>query len=311
MLQGCRTVIRRSWPVIVLSLISCSSAPQRLSSVDTAQLKSVTAEVTAAAPLIAVHASRARDRLYIHLKESGDDRYAEIHFAEEVPTDRSQRSTSPIDPYLLSIGELQTNVPFDRQLPGTPLTVLSIEFWNETLDQVFASLIEKTPKHGLVVGLPQEDYFLYLDSGGAIRVTALRHRPDDYRIGGVVRLEDLVSGSTKKLRSLVRKQNLMGNEFLINTGAQRQRSIPFIYVDLATETVALIAYERNLPSGSQGSGVLISDETILHLIKTHIWDLIVRPVSSINRLIFMTTDTAVDTLRPDWISTVAANLFRQ
>lgn len=299
--------IRLSWLVIVIAgLISCKTAPERLSSADPAQIASVTTEDAPVPRLTAVRANRNKGKLYIHLLENGADRYTEVELAmDELNEQLQQSASSKLDPYLLGIKKLYTDDSLVGKFEGAQLTVLGAEVWHEMLNQLFASLMAQTPKHGLVVGLPHQDYFLYLDSAGAVRATVLRHRPTGYRIGGVVRLEELIAAGTEKFRGIIGNRHLTGSEFLLNTGAQRRLSIPFLYVDLATDSVALIAYEWERASGPGRSSGFVSGETIAHLVKTHVWDLMVRPVSSINRLIFMTTDTAVDTLRPDWVTTLA------
>jgi hypothetical protein len=94
--------------------------------------------------------------------------------------------------------------------------------------------------------------------------------------------------------------NSCAAEFVFNTGDSGWYSLPFLYINVERQ---LLVFVRNVPlepvaippvAGLRGG------QAFGHFLRSHLTNLLVRPVSSLYRLFFVVTDTAVTTVRFDW-----------
>ena len=87
---------------------------------------------------------------------------------------------------------------------------------------------------------------------------------------------------------------------MFNTGDSGWYSLPFLYINVERE---LLVFVRNVPLEPGAIGPLPGfrgGQAVGHFLRSHLTNLLVRPVSSLYRLFFVLTDTAVTTVRFDW-----------
>jgi len=158
---------------------------------------------------------------------------------------------------------------------------------------------------GLVVDFGHAEYFLYYDPGGEFWVNRLQDKPTNYRVQSVLRFDEFMQRGRPILQQYMLEQGITHTEFVFNTGDTGWYSLPFLYVNTERQ---LLVFVRNVPlepvAITRMAGVR-STQAFGHLMRSHLSNLLLRPVSSLYRLFFVVTDTAVATVRFDWATGLA------
>ena len=218
--------------------------------------------------------------------------------------DRLELSTAPVSadyaapsmvPMQFHQQERWDSLPND----ATPIPILGVEQWQLLRDRMLRAVVPANGK-GLVVDFEFMQYFLYYDQDGQFRAMRLLDKPAAYSVQERLDFVEFMRSGRPLLESFLRERGIIGTEFIFNTGDTGLYSLPFLYVDTERH---LLAFIRNIPlrpvttttvAGMKGG------QAFGHLMYSHLLNLVQRPVSSLYRLFFVVTDTAVSTASFDW-----------
>ena len=184
------------------------------------------------------------------------------------------------------------------------IPVFAVEQWRLLRDRLLRSVVPADGS-GLVVDFGGAEYFLYYDGDGEFHATRLNDKPADYQVREYLRFDQFMHRGGPVLERFLREQGITQTEFAFNTGDAGWYSLPFLYINVERK---LLVFVRNVPL-SPGAITRVpglkGGQAFGHVLQSHLTNLLLRPVSSINRLFFTVTDTAVSTLRLDWATALA------
>jgi phosphatidylserine/phosphatidylglycerophosphate/cardiolipin synthase-like enzyme len=175
-----------------------------------------------------------------------------------------------------------------------PVPILGINDWSAFRDAVFADFLPTTKNTGVAVSFGRGDYFFFHDSEDRFRARRLIDKPPWYRVVKRVDLEPFFVQWQPRLRTFLEQRGLQGGEVLFNTGDLDRGAIPFIYVNVNTRLIVLMRYEE-IPEDLRGSlpGTHLL-QSVWHFIGSHTYSIPMRPYSSLQSLMAMVTDTAIE-----------------
>jgi cardiolipin synthase len=179
------------------------------------------------------------------------------------------------------------------------MPVLGVDKWHLLRDRLLRAVVPDDGT-GLVVDFVYADYFLFYDREGKFQSTRLLDKPADYRVHGNLRFDEFMRRGRPILDEFLVEQGITQTEFLFNTGDAGLYSLPFLYMNTDRH---LLVFVRNVPLRPVAVTTvpgLKGIQAFGHVLQSHLVNLIQRPVSSLYRLFFVVTDTAVSTLSLDW-----------
>ena len=179
------------------------------------------------------------------------------------------------------------------------LRILGVEKWRLLRDRLLRSVVPRDGT-GVVVNFGPADYFLYYDKGGVFQATRFQDKPANYQVRTTLRFDEFMREGRPLLEHFLREEGITETEFVFNTGDAGWYSLPFLYINIERK---LLVFVRNVPlqpgAVTRLPGIR-GGQAFGHVLRSHLTNLALRPVSSLNRLFFTVTDTAGATLRFDW-----------
>ncbi|UCF30505.1 MAG: phosphatidylserine/phosphatidylglycerophosphate/cardiolipin synthase family protein [bacterium] len=177
-----------------------------------------------------------------------------------------------------------------KSLP--PLFILGKADWDRILAEILAEILPADLLMGVLVDVFRKEYFLYRDEKGRPRVTLLRDKPAMVGIDGVWSFSDLLDVSLTLLEHDLESKGIHSRQMVINTGDAGLYAYPFLYVDLENRFV-LFAQVNPTSSIVRRYFTQRDLQVAGHLIGSHA-AVVVRPITSIGRLLYLLVDTAYD-----------------
>ena len=141
--------------------------------------------------------------------------------------------------------------------------------------------------------------------GGVFHSTRVQDKPSNYKIDGVLQFDEFMRHGRPVLRQFLRENHITATEFAFNTGDAGLYSLPFLYVNTERQLLVFIRNVPIVPVAMTGEPGLQGGQVVGHMLQSHLTNLVVRPVSSLYRLFFVLTGTAVSTLTFDWATGLA------
>ncbi len=178
------------------------------------------------------------------------------------------------------------------------LAILDAAAWRALVAEINRNVAPAEIMTGSVVDfLGEAEYVVYRDAGGAIRVALLQFKPRDVAVGRTYDFDEMVQLARPMLGHILEERGITARRVLIDTGDSGPYAFPFVYVDLDDGTVffaRLIPDEVTETHVHPHSGL----HKLAHLGKSTV-GMIVRPVSTLHDLFFVTVDTTADLVRPE------------
>lgn len=255
-------------------------------------------------PLIALGAWRDDTDFYIEYRLGEQLFYGGGNWHDRVQLVTETAPETYAVPTLVPMQYRRTE-PWDS-LPkdAVEIPVFAVEQWRLLRDRLLRTVVPADGS-GLIVDFGGAEYFLYYDKGGVFQATRLNDKPANYRVREYLRFDQFMHRGRPILEQFLREQGITQTEFAFNTGDTGWYSLPFLYFNVERK---LLVFVRKVPlsadAGSQLPG-LKGGQAFGHMLHSHLTNLLLRPVSSLNRLFFTVTDTAVSTLRFDWLTGLA------
>jgi cardiolipin synthase len=288
--------VAAGWLALVLVLAGCATPQAELSVLDDEQ-------VVETLPMIALEGYRDDTDFYVKYRLGGRTLYAGGNWRQRVDLVEGATRSNYAVPSLVPMQYHRTE-PWDS-LPedAIEIPIFPVEQWRRLRDRLLRAVVPADGT-GLVVDFSTE-YFLYYDKGGVFQATRLNDKPANYRVRAHLRFDEFMRRGRPILRQFLDEHGITQREFVFNTGDAGWYSLPFLYVNVDRK---LLVFVRNVPIGpvavTRVPGIK-SGQVFGHVMQSHLSNLALRPVSSLHRLFFTLTDTAVGTLRFDWATGLA------
>jgi cardiolipin synthase len=243
--------------------------------------------------LLALEAYRGNDQYFIRYRRGPDIYYAAGQLKGRTPT--PPRSYQ--DPH---VQRLSPDRPTDwAQLTSalTPIPILGIEEWSSFRDSIFGDVVPRRGDSGIAVSFERGDYFFFYDSEGRFRARLLIDKPPWYEVTASINLQEHFARWQPALLAFLQDRGLPGDEVMFNTGDLEKGAIPFIYVNTRSKLIVLIRYDElpdSLRGQVPGSHLL---QSLWHFIGSHSYSVTMRPFSSVQSLLVLVSDTAIESGR--------------
>ena len=179
----------------------------------------------------------------------------------------------------------------------TPVPIMTVDEWGELREQLFSEIMSREKNQGVAVSFDRVDYFFFYDAQGVFRARRLIDKPAWYKVTAHVDLTEYLEAWQAPLDKFLQEAGIEAREVIFSTGDLDRGAVPFLYINIAAKLVVLVQYEElpdTLHSGVAGSHALRS---VWHFMESHSYTILMRPFSSIQSLMTVVTDTAVETGR--------------
>jgi cardiolipin synthase len=176
----------------------------------------------------------------------------------------------------------------------SPIPILDVSAWEEFRSRIFGSFMPKQKNSGVAVSFERGDYFFFYDRQKRFRARRLIDKPPWYSVSASVDMQKYFDKWQPVLQTFLEEQGLSGDEVLFNTGDLEKGSIPFVYVSTQDKLIVLVRYDE-LPEDIQeqvpGSHLL---QSLWHFVGSHTYAVSMRPFTSVQSLLALVSDTALE-----------------
>ena len=276
-------------------LAACGSEPERI---DYPTLVGRFAEEAETPPLIAEEAWLSETDFYVRFRRGETVRFGGGNWAERIPILELGEGGRYDGPFLLPLqyerGERWAELPADRK----PVRLLEIADWHALRARLFATLLSRDERTGIVLHLNIDDYFLYYDEHGSFVATVIDEKPGTYTIARRITMSELVARGLPVLEEFLAERGIDDRRIGFNTGDTGYYSLPFLYVNRDLPVAAFVRMPGPQPKFVSGPASVPYVQTVGHVAGSHTAGMLLRPISSIYRLLFVTTDTLTETISP-------------
>jgi cardiolipin synthase A/B len=247
--------------------------------------------------LLALEAWRGNDQYFLKYQRGNDTYYAAGDLKGRSVADSSARATSYHAPTVESLESSKTDdwSQLTRSLSSVP--ILGVSDWEEFRGRIFGGFMPRQKNSGVAVSFERGDYFFFYDREDRFRARRLIDKPPWYSVSASIDLQRYFDKWQPLLQAFLEEKGLDGNEVLFNTGDLDKGSIPFVYVSTRNKLIVLIRYDE-LPEGLQsqvpGAHLL---QSLWHFVGSHTYAISMRPFTSVQSLLALVSDTALETGR--------------
>jgi cardiolipin synthase len=287
-------------PSLALLLAACAAPAPELPITDDAPANETL-------PMIALEGYRDDRDFYVKYRLGGRVLYAGGNWSDRMElVDRPVGEDANYAVPTLVPMQYHHGAPWE-ELPAdaVDIRIFGVDKWRSLRDQLLRRVVPRDGT-GLVVSFGPSDYFLYYDKGGVFQATRFHDKPANYRVRETLRFDEFMREGRPVLERFLRDEGITQREFVFNTGDTGWYSLPFLYINIDRK---LLVFVRNVPlrpvAVTRVPGIR-GGQAFGHVMRSHLSSLLLRPVSSLNRLFFTVTDTASATLRFDWTAGLAA-----
>ena len=248
--------------------------------------------------LIAEEAYLSDTDFYVRFRRGSETRFGGGNWASRIPILELGAGGRYDGPYVLPL-QYEQDEPWD-DLPEERVSarLLSVPDWHAMRARLFDRILPRGEKSGIVLHFNVDDYFLYYDDKGDFRITIIDAKPSDYAIAGRVAIPELVEQGLPLLEAFLEERGIEDRRIGFNTGDTGYYSLPFLYVNRDLPVVVFVRMPgpgRRFSAGPRSAPYV---QTAGHLAGSHTAGIVFRPVSSIYRLLFVTSDTVAETVAP-------------
>ena len=224
--------------------------------------------------------------------------------AEQVYYAAGDLSTQlPVEPGEASSYDVPTIAPMEnvkatswetltRSLRRIP--ILRVAEWGELRARLFGPLLPSEPNQGVVVIFDRVDYFFFIDKNGVFRVRRLIDKPPWYSVSATINLRDHLDSWHPIVKEFLVENGIGSHDVIFDTGDLDDGAIPFLYIDTRSRAVVLVQ-QSDIPDdvfeAPPGGHAL---RAFWHVVKSNTYTVVIRPFSSIQALLNVAQDTAVE-----------------
>jgi len=307
--------VRRPVCVSVLLLAvaggSCTSQPDvadMAPSEDYPTLQGRFVEEGVLEPLIAAEAFVGEDEFFVSYESADGLVYAGGNWSKRIDIVDIEQNTDGTyaGPYILPL-EYQQRQTWN-EIPENPIRprLLSSEQWGRFREQLFAAVLPRAEKAGVVMYFDNDDYFLYYNDVDRFEARLILDKPADYSVREGISFAEFIRRGLPQLKLFLQREGITDRRIVFSTGDVGAWSLPFLYVDLDLPIAVFVRYAPAPKNRASADSATQMAQSVGHLAQSHLGGLIARPVSSVFRLFFVAKDVAVETVTPSWMVTLEA-----
>jgi cardiolipin synthase len=175
-----------------------------------------------------------------------------------------------------------------------PVPILGIDDWARFRDLSLGEFIPRDGNQGVVVSFDRLDYFFFYDKSGLFRARRFIDKPADYSVAAYVDLREYFAKWQPMLVHFLEERGIQSGDVLFNTGDLEPGAIPFIYVNTRTRVIVLVRYDELPPQVAADFPANHMLQTFWHFLESHSYSVPMRPFSSIQGLLSLVSDTALE-----------------
>lgn len=259
------------------------------------------AEEVPGEPLVALDVFIAETDFYVRYRLGTEILHAGGEWANRIHLAEIAEGKPQAGPYILPLQYHQAE-PWSN-LPMNPIVVkvLGSEDWEVLRARIFDSVLPKSGNAGVVLHFYVDDYFLYFDEAGHFQSTVLDEKPADYSISASFSFAELFKSGFPLLEDFLTEKGIQDRRIVFNTADTGAYSLPFLYVNLDLPLAVFARNEPERPKHDSSRTVSIL-QTAGHFTQSHSTALVLRPISSVYRLLFVAKGAVEETARPDWLT---------
>lgn len=246
---------------------------------------------------VLLDAYKGKEQYFLRYRRGENIYYASGHLPMEAISGPAADDRNYDIPVIASMdrGELDSWEELTANL--TPIPVLDVQDWASLREQLFEELVPTEENKGVAISFDRVDYFLFYDKAGNFRARRLIDMPPWYSVARRVDLRQYFEGWQPVLQDFLQAAGIESEDVIFSTGDLDRGSVPFLYINTRSKLIVLVQYddlsEKTL-GGVPGMHVL---QSFWHVFQSHTYTILMRPFSSIQSLLAVVSDTAVETGR--------------
>jgi len=184
-----------------------------------------------------------------------------------------------------------------------PVRHLGRQHWEALLDRIERGLtLGIQPGTGILVNVRDREIFVYQQMDGALAECPFMQKPAEIRLANTYRLEAMTKSIFLYLSAHLEELGLSDTHLVMETGETGPYARPFVFIDRQQKQLHFLSLEPYTFGSMPSMPVTNTGKTGWHMVRSYLFELLNRPVSSLSRLGFFLIDTAWDASRGIWIS---------
>ena len=258
------------------------------------------AEPDSMEPLIAEEAYIDDEDFYIRYRLAEQTLYTQGSWSDRISIVEPSAVDSP-PPYIVPTARPTAERWKGFSEDAHPVRLLDERSWQEFRERFLGRFLSSTPQSGIVIHFNADDYFLYANENGTFQSVVIDQMPAGYQVTDELAFEELLDLGAPVLEDYLNEIGVTERRVAFNTGDVGDYSLPFLYVnrDLPIAVfVRLQPYSHAHVAGTPATPLL---QTAGHVVESHSTNLLARPLSSIYKLLFITSDTLAQTVKPEYL----------
>lgn len=256
--------------------------------------------------LNAVEAYVGDTDFFVSYKTGGKLIYAGGNWSDRIDLSTAERGNEEAyaGPYLLPL-QYRQSVPWDR-LPESPIVpaLLSDKQWQRFREQLFAAILPRDERHGVIMHFANDDYFFYYNEDNKFESRLLIDKPANYAVSERFSFGEFMQRGLPQLGSFLVGEGVSNRRIVFSTGDTGAYALPFLYVNLDLPIAVFVRSERasmREPADPNSSQMIRSVGRVAH---SHLGGLVFRPLSGVFKLLFVATEAAAETVRPQSLASL-------
>jgi len=266
-------------------LMSCSS-PAKESPID----ESIPSE-----PLfILLDAYKGNEQYFVRYSRGDEIYYAAGDLKSRATLPNSQKDESYETPVVAPLNQKSGDLWHKLTNKLTPIPILAVSDWADLRSQIFADIMPSKTNQGVAVGFDRIDYFFFYDKSGNFRARRLIDKPPWYSVSSHIDLRKNFQTWQPILEKFMIDAGIESDDVIFSTGDLDKGSIPFLYINTRTKLIVLVQYDElseGIIKGVPGTHFL---QAAWHFLESHTYTIAMRPFSSLQSLMSVVSDTALE-----------------
>jgi cardiolipin synthase len=257
-------------------------------------------------PLVALEAFIDEQEFYVRYRDARGMAWSGGAWADRIGLGEVEEGETYGGPYILPLQYHQREPwaePPDERVTGR---ILSSDEWRVFRDRMLATILPRNGAIGVALHFYADDYFVYYDETGVFHAERLVDKPAGYGVGESLSFPEFLRRGVPVLEAFLAERGIEDRRIVFNTGDSGAYSLPFLYVNLDVPLAVFARYEPTRQTRREQGAAPALVQTAGHVTRSHLFGLLLRPVSSVFRLFFVASDTVSETVRPDWLATLEA-----
>jgi len=243
---------------------------------------------------VLLDAYRGNEQYFLRYRRGQSIYYAAGDLAGQTSAGRPATRDDYDVPVVAPMGQTRQD-PWEKLTRNlTRVPILDVADWAALRHQLFGELVPTTENQGIALSFDRMDYFFFYDRAGNFRARRLIDKPPWYSVANHVDLREHLSGWQPVLQEFLAESGITSEDVIFNTGDLDKGSIPFLYINTRTKLIVLVQYDElseTMIGGVPGMHVL---QSFWHFFESHTYTILMRPFTSIQSLLAVVSDTAVE-----------------